>query len=58
LPVYKGSLGDYLVDIRTLANLTGLNTYDPGYTCTASCMSAITYINGDEGELMYRGYKI
>jgi citrate synthase len=58
LPVLKGTLGDELVDIRNLMNQTGLTTYDPGYTCTASCMSAITYINGDEGELMYRGYKI
>ena len=41
--------GEYLIDIRSLLNKTGFATYDPGYTCTASCMSAITYINGDLG---------
>jgi citrate synthase len=56
--VLTSTQGEYLIDIRSLLNKTGLATYDPGYTCTASCMSAITYINGDFGELRYRGYDI
>ena len=47
-----------MIDIRKLLGTTGLTSYDPGFTCTASCMSAITYINGEKGELRYRGYAI
>lgn len=58
LPVYKGSVGPEVIDIRKLYGTTGLFTYDPGFLATASCESAITYIDGDKGELLYRGYPI
>jgi citrate synthase len=58
LPVYQGSIGPDVVDIRKLYGQTGLFTYDPGFLSTASCQSAITYIDGDKGELLYRGYPI
>ena len=58
LPVYQGSLGPEVVDIRKLYAQTGMFTYDPGFMSTASCQSAITYIDGDKGELLYRGYPI
>src|SRR4249920_3667353 len=58
LPVIKGSVGPDVVDIRKLYNEAGAFTYDPGFTSTASCESAITYIDGDEGILLYRGYPI
>ncbi|MBB5520047.1 citrate synthase [Amphiplicatus metriothermophilus] len=58
LPVYEGSHGPRVVDIRSFYKETGLFTYDPGYTATASCESQITYIDGDEGVLLYRGYPI
>ena len=58
LPVYQGSVGPDVVDIRKLYGQTGLFTYDPGFLSTASCQSAITYIDGDKGELLYRGYPI
>jgi citrate synthase len=58
LPVYKGSVGPDVVDIRKLYGQTGMFTYDPGFLSTASCQSAITYIDGDKGELLYRGYPI
>ena len=58
LPVYQGSLGPEVVDIRKLYAQTGMFTYDPGFLSTASCQSAITYIDGDKGELLYRGYPI
>lgn len=58
LPVLEGTHGPAVIDIRTLFKQTGLLTYDPGYLSTASCRSAITYIDGDEGELLYRGYPI
>jgi len=54
----KGTLGYNLIDIRTLLSKANLLTYDPGFMCTASCISNICYINGEEGELLYRGYKI
>ncbi|OUR77100.1 citrate (Si)-synthase [Alphaproteobacteria bacterium 46_93_T64] len=54
----EGSLGPKVIDIRKLYAQTGHFTYDPGFTSTASCDSAITYIDGDEGILMHRGYKI
>jgi citrate synthase len=58
LPVYKGTVGPDVIDIRTLYGSTGKFTYDPGFLSTASCNSAITYIDGDKGELLYRGYPI
>ncbi|GAB4525668.1 MAG: citrate synthase [Amphiplicatus sp.] len=58
LPVYEGAHGPRVVDIRSFYKETGLFTYDPGYTATASCESQITYIDGDEGVLLYRGYPI
>ena len=57
-PVYGGSIGPDVVDIRALYSKTGMFTYDPGFMSTASCQSAITYIDGDEGILLYRGYPI
>jgi len=58
LPVVEGSVGPRVFDIRKLYGDTGLFTYDPGFTSTASCQSKITYIDGDEGVLMHRGYSI
>jgi citrate synthase len=58
LPVHAGSVGPDVVDIRKLYAQTGAFTYDPGFTSTASCQSALTYIDGDEGVLLHRGYPI
>ena len=58
MPVYSGSVGPDVVDIRKLYAQTGMFTYDPGFLSTASCQSTITYIDGDKGELLYRGYPI
>src|SRR5690606_2507011 len=58
LPVYKGTIGPDVVDIRKLYGATGKFTFDPGFMATASCNSTITYIDGDKGELLYRGYPI
>ena len=58
LPVYQGTIGPDVIDIRKLYAQTGMFTYDPGFMSTASCQSAITYIDGDKGELLYRGYPI
>jgi citrate synthase len=58
LPIYKGTLGPDVIDIRKLYAQTGKFTYDPGFLSTASCNSSITYIDGDKGELLYRGYPI
>src|SRR3989442_13873214 len=57
-PVLDGSVGPQVVDIRKLYSETGMFTYDPGFTSTASCESALTYIDGDEGILLHRGYPI
>ena len=57
-PVQSGSIGPDVVDIRALYGKTGLFTYDPGFLSTASCSSKITYIDGDQGVLLYRGYPI
>ena len=57
-PVLKGSVGPDVIDIRKLYAQTGTFTYDPGFTSTASCESALTYIDGDEGVLLHRGYPI
>ncbi len=58
LPVQRGSLGTPALDIGKLYKDTGYFTFDPGFVSTASCRSAITYIDGDEGVLLYRGYPI
>ena len=58
MPVYKGTIGPDVIDIRKLYGQTGMFTYDPGFLSTASCQSAITFIDGDKGELLYRGYPI
>lgn len=58
MPILTGSMGPSVIDIRTLYAKTGHFTYDPGFTSTASCSSKITYIDGDEGILLYRGYPI
>src|SRR3979411_1728601 len=57
-PVLSGSTGPDVVDIRPLYAKSGMFTYDPGFMSTASCTSAITYIDGDAGILLYRGYPI
>jgi citrate synthase len=57
-PVLSGSVGPDVIDIRSLYAKTGMFTYDPGFTSTAACDSAITYIDGDKGQLLYRGYPI
>lgn len=57
-PLLKGSEGPPTIDIRTLYSKLGVFTLDPGFTSTSSCISSITYIDGDKGELWYRGYKI
>src|SRR5918997_5634986 len=56
--VLKGTVGPDVIDIRKLYAQTGAFTYDPGFTSTAACESAITYIDGDEGILLHRGYPI
>jgi len=58
LPLLGGTLGPQVADIRKLYGELGIFTYDPGYGATASCESTITYIDGDEGVLLYRGYPI
>src|SRR5437762_10674818 len=58
LPVLPGTIGPEVVDIRPLYAKTGRFTYDPGFLSTAACASKITYIDGDKGELLYRGYPI
>ena len=57
-PVYEGSIGPDVIDITKLYAQTGAFTYDPGFMSTAACKSSITYIDGDKGELLYRGYPI
>ena len=58
LPVWKGTVGPDVVDIRKLYGELDVFTYDPGFTSTGSCESQITYIDGDKGVLLYRGYPI
>jgi citrate synthase len=58
LPVLPGTMGPPVLDVRKLYGATGVFTYDPGYTSTASCESKITYIDGDQGILLHRGYRI
>ena len=57
-PVMTGTIGPDVVDIRKMYAQTGAFTYDPGFTSTASCQSNLTYIDGDEGVLLHRGYTI
>jgi len=57
-PVLSGTVGPEVIDISKLYAQTGMFTYDPGFTSTGSCDSKITYIDGDEGVLLYRGYPI
>ncbi|HEX7385770.1 MAG TPA: citrate synthase [Castellaniella sp.] len=57
-PVYQGSIGPDVIDVRSLYGKTGMFTFDPGFKSTASCESAITFINGEQGQLLYRGYPI
>ena len=58
LPVYSGSVGPDVVDIRKLYGQAGVFTYDPGFTSTGSCESQITFIDGEAGVCLYRGYSI
>ena len=57
-PLYNGTIGPQVLDVSKLYNEAGIFTYDPGFTSTGSCESKITYIDGDEGVLLYRGYPI
>lgn len=58
LPIIEGTDGPKLIDIRTLNQQSGYFTLDPGFTATGSCMSNITFIDGDKGKLLHRGYSI
>ncbi|MAM76703.1 citrate synthase [uncultured Tistrella sp.] len=58
LPIFGGTAGNKVIDIRTLGGKTGYFTFDPGFMATASCESKITFIDGDKGELLHRGYPI
>lgn len=58
LPVLSGTMGPDVIDIRSLYAQTGMFTFDPGFLSTAACKSSITYIDGDQGVLLYRGYPI
>ena len=58
LPVLSGTLGPDVIDIRSLYSSTNMFTFDPGYGATGSCMSGLTFIDGDEGVLLHRGYPI
>ena len=58
LPIHRPTLGPDVIDIRKLYAAADVFTYDPGFTSTAACESAITFIDGDKGELLYRGYPI
>ena len=57
-PVLEGTCGEKAIDISSLRNTTGLITFDPGYMSTGSCQSEITYLDGEKGVLLYRGYPI
>ena len=57
LPVYSGNIGPDVIDVQSLTS-KGFFTFDPGFMSTASCESKITYIDGDEGVLLHRGYPI
>src|SRR3546814_18820684 len=57
-PVYQGTVGPDVIDIRKLYGQSGMFTYDPGFLSTAACESGITYIDADQGQLLYRCYTI
>lgn len=58
LPILKGTDGPKLIDVRSLYQQIGCYTFDPGFTSTGSCMSNISFIDGDAGKLLHRGYNI
>ncbi|MFB1024069.1 MAG: citrate/2-methylcitrate synthase, partial [Octadecabacter sp.] len=58
LPILSPTAGPNVIDIRKLYSQAGVFTYDPGFTSTAACDSTITFIDGDKGELLHRGYPI
>ena len=58
MPVLKGTVGDEVIDIKSLYKELGYFTHDPGFTATSSCTSQLTFIDGDQGILMHRGYDI
>lgn len=58
LPMLRGTIGNDCIDVRSLNKQTNVFSYDPGFMSTASCKSAITFIDGDQGTLLYRGYPI
>ena len=58
LPIHKGDIGPDVVNIASLYKDSGYFTFDPGFTSTAACESGITYIDGDKGILLHRGYSI
>ena len=58
LPIYESTIGEHVIDISELHSLSNNFTYDPGFTSTASCESKITFIDGENGILRYRGYDI
>ncbi|HMK70112.1 MAG TPA: citrate/2-methylcitrate synthase, partial [Xanthobacteraceae bacterium] len=57
-PLHAGTIGPKVIDVSKLYGEAGIFTFDPGFTSTGSCESKITYIDGDEGVLLYRGYPI
>src|ERR1700720_2322776 len=57
-PLYEGTIGPEVMDVSKLYNQTGIFTYDPGFTSTANCECKITYIDGNKGVLLYRGYPL
>ena len=56
--IHEGTVGPSVIDVSTLYGQSGQFTYDPGFTSTASCKSTITFIDGEEGTLLHRGYPI
>ena len=58
LPIIEAPMGPSVIDIRALYQQSGYFTFDPGFFSTASCVSKLTYIDGEKGELLYRGYRI
>ena len=58
LPIFEGTLGPDVIDITSLYKDSNMFTYDPGFTSTGSCKSSITFIDGEKGILLHRGYKI
>ena len=58
LPIVEGTIGPKVLDISSLYKEAGMFTFDPGFTSTGSCQSKITYIDGDKGILLHRGYNV